>query len=422
GNHPPVNGWINPTSEHVDPSLNKVYVAGGNINGGDGSYLIELTATESAPYQISTNQINYDFRANSNNGTSTISAIETSEVDQDRIYVATSDGTFFYSQNAGSSWSKTSSFNGPTESWLTPTSIYASKLTSNLVWFGGSGYSNPGVYKSTNGGQSFSPVSNGLPSTVINELVANTDESMLFAATDAGPYVYVVADDMWYNIMGMHAPTQVYQSVEYIGGLDIIRFGTYGRGIWDFKISCAATTFYADKDGDGYGDPDVSIEACSAPVNYVANNLDCEDRDPNAYPGTSNPEICDGIDNNCDGQIDEGFMVACGEYCEPSHFGGVNEYITRVEMATIDNASGSYTSSVNGYSDYTSVSTDVNAGSTHQLTVTPNFSFNESRLGVWVDWNKDLVFDTSERMAALTGTGQIDEGFMVACGEYCEPS
>ena len=61
--------------------------------------------------------------------------------------------------------------------------------------------------------------------------------------------------------------------------------------------------FYGDIDGDGYGNPDNSISACTQPENFVLNDGDCNDA--SAFAWTNNNEICDGTDNNCDGQIDE---------------------------------------------------------------------------------------------------------------------
>ena len=43
---------------------------------------------------------------------------------------------------------------------------------------------------------------------------------------------------------------------------------------------------------------------CSPPAGYVSNNLDCDDSDASKYPGAV--EVCDGIDNDCDGEVDEG--------------------------------------------------------------------------------------------------------------------
>jgi len=65
----------------------------------------------------------------------------------------------------------------------------------------------------------------------------------------------------------------------------------------------ATTTWYADADADGYGDPDVTVEACTVPSGYAATGNDCDDSDPTAWPGGS--EVCDAADNDCDGDIDE---------------------------------------------------------------------------------------------------------------------
>ncbi len=77
-------------------------------------------------------------------------------------------------------------------------------------------------------------------------------------------------------------------------------------GTVDEDAAVDATTWYADADGDGYGDPEATAAACSQPSGYVSATYatDCDDSDPDISP--VDPEYCDGVDNDCDGDIDEG--------------------------------------------------------------------------------------------------------------------
>jgi MYXO-CTERM domain-containing protein len=61
-----------------------------------------------------------------------------------------------------------------------------------------------------------------------------------------------------------------------------------------------ASTWYADADGDGYGDPAVSVDACDEPTGMVSNADDCDDTDPDVSPAGSEVPY-NGVDEDCSG-------------------------------------------------------------------------------------------------------------------------
>jgi hypothetical protein len=61
--------------------------------------------------------------------------------------------------------------------------------------------------------------------------------------------------------------------------------------------------YYQDQDGDGFGNDAVTVTGYQQPAGYVTKGGDCDDVHNTVYPGAT--EINDGLDNNCNGQIDE---------------------------------------------------------------------------------------------------------------------
>lgn len=89
------------------------------------------------------------------------------------------------------------------------------------------------------------------------------------------------------------------------------------NGIVDDPSEFEVSPWYADADGDGYGDPADESLACARPPGRVGNDLDCDDSDAAVAPGA--PEdggagtgVGDGQDNDCDGAIDEGLLFGTG--------------------------------------------------------------------------------------------------------------
>ena len=75
------------------------------------------------------------------------------------------------------------------------------------------------------------------------------------------------------------------------------------NGDIDEAGATGAPTWYADTDGDGYGDAAAPIDACVQPAQTVPDSADCDDSNDSRHPGAD--ESCDGVDDDCDGTPDD---------------------------------------------------------------------------------------------------------------------
>lgn len=220
--------WIPPLME--DPqNPNNVFLGGGTTSSG--THMFHLSYNSGS---VSMNELDYDFSGTS--GSSAISAMAYSPLDSDHRYVMNGEGEFFYSEDGGTNWSQTLGFDGPNGNYLYGASIIPSQTELGKVYVGGSGYSNSPVFVSTDHGANFTAIHSGIPNTMVFEMAITQNDEYLFAATEVGPYVYIPENNEWYDLAQDIAPDQTYWTLDYLPISKTVRFGTYGRGIWDFNI------------------------------------------------------------------------------------------------------------------------------------------------------------------------------------------
>lgn len=243
--------WIAPLM--ADPyDGDKAYLGGGGLSGGNHLFHLSMGG-----WSLSYEEQPYSF-----NGT--VSAMAFSPLEPQHRYVLTSGGSFYHSSNNGLNWQISSGFEGPDAHYFYGSTIWVSEFTPGKLIIGGSGYSNPPVFISYDYGATFEALNDGLPNTLIYKLAGSPDDEFFFAATEVGPYVFLPEDNHWVDLAGISAPDQTYWTVEYIPELNTARFGTYGRGIWDFVLN--ETTIIP---GDVTQDEIVNIQDIIMLVNFV---------------------------------------------------------------------------------------------------------------------------------------------------------
>ena len=204
---------------------------------------------------------------------------------------------------------------------LTTPIVFTGAASDPVIWIG-NGYGAAGTSGTWTGSATLNGISLGGPTctaptlsatTVAAICAGNANGSINLTTTGGSPTPLIYA---WSNggstedLIGLTAGTYTVTVTTQTGGCTATASYTVGAG-------ASNVTYYADADGDTYGNAAVSQISCTgAPVGYVSNSTDCNDGNAAVNPAAT--EVCNGIDDDCDGSTDEGVQpsmptLACYE-------------------------------------------------------------------------------------------------------------
>ena len=185
----------------------------GDLTGNDPAQMLPKSSSE-IPYQ-------------------TITALAESPRVKGLIYAGTDDGRLQVTTDAGKTWTDLTA-NVPTKKWYSR--VVPSQHADQTVYITQRGREDDDfavyVYKSTDGGKTFTTLASNLPAGAVNVIRESPrDPNVLFLGTDFGAFISTDAGRRW-NVLGGGLPSTQVSDLAYQGRDNVVVISTYGRGIW----------------------------------------------------------------------------------------------------------------------------------------------------------------------------------------------
>jgi uncharacterized protein (TIGR03437 family) len=172
-----------------------------------------------------------------------ISTIAVSPANPNTIYTGSVSGALYQTTDGGSTWTDRSG-GLPTRSI---THVTADPIDPSTVYATFSGYTiptdrHPGhVFKSTDGGNTWTDISANLPNLPVDDLVVDPDlPNTVYIGTDAGVMATGDGGVTWATL-GTGFPNVVVQSLVLHRGSRTLRAATHGRSVWDYPLGTVAS-------------------------------------------------------------------------------------------------------------------------------------------------------------------------------------
>ncbi len=249
-------------------------------------------------------------------GGNTLRSLTVAPSDVDYIYAATTS-TIYRTTNGGSSWSNITNSLPTGSSNITYISVKDNDP--NTIWVSMGEFNSYGAFESTDGGANWTDISSGLPSLPINCVIQNKQNSTdveLYAATDVGVYLKLGAANWtpFFNNMPNVVVTELDIYYDANPTNSLLRASTFGRGLWESDLYSATTTlaadFYTNNTNIELGENVVFTDiSTGSPTSWT---WTFEDGTPGTFTGQNPPPI----QYNIEGTFDVTLVVSDGTNTE----------------------------------------------------------------------------------------------------------
>ena len=170
-----------------------------------------------------------------------VSAIAVAPANPNAVYAGSDQGALIGTSNAGagtgSTWSAINTgipnraITALAVDFANPNSAYVA-----LSGFSGFGDTLGHVFKTSNGGTSWSDISGNLPNIPVNDIVVDPDiANTLYVATDIGVFTTADGGATW-SVLGTGLPRTAILSLKLIRSSRTLRAASHGRSAWDFSV------------------------------------------------------------------------------------------------------------------------------------------------------------------------------------------
>lgn len=165
-----------------------------------------------------------------------VTCIEVSRADTDTVYVGTENGGIFKSDDGGGSWS--GNIASSVLPFRTITRLRTPADNADVVYATLANFGNRHLFRSTNGGETWQDVDNGLLPDAPHHGIAipSDDAETIYVAGDAGVFVSQDAAATWRNLTS-NLPTVMVIDLILQETTNALFAATYGRSIWRLDLS-----------------------------------------------------------------------------------------------------------------------------------------------------------------------------------------